>query len=105
MTLIPVQVRPPAVPPQQLVSPQRDEPLGGAGLHRHGLPRVPRPQARHQPGRVHHERQHHSVRDVHCTLTYNFISEEEAGRWLDMFLRILPRGPKSVSRDTDKMIM
>ena len=68
--MIPAQVRPPAVSPQQLVSPQRDEPLGGAGLHRHGLPRVPRAQARHQPGRVHHERQHHTVRDVHLQLYF-----------------------------------
>ena len=50
------------------MSPQRDEPLGGSGLHRHGVPRVPRAQARHQPGRVHHERQHHTVRDVLRTL-------------------------------------
>lgn len=87
------------------MSPQRDEPQRGAGLHRDGVPRVPRAQARHQPRRVHHERQHHTVGDVHWELY--FISEEDSGRTQTgiCFLGSLPRGPKSVSRDTDKMIM
>ena len=70
------------------MSPQRDEPLGGAGLHRHGLPRVPRAQARHQPGRVHHERQHHSVRDV-STL---FLKKRLAAGWT-CFLGSSPEVP------------
>ena len=73
------------------MSPQRDEPQRGAGLHRDGVPRVPRAQARHQPRRIHHERQHHTVLgDVHWELY--FISEEDSG-WThrDLFLRIPPQ--------------
>ena len=74
------------------MSPQRDEPLGGAGLHRHGVPRVPRAQARHQPGRVHHERQHHTVRNVHLILTTLFPKKRLAAGWT-CFLGSSPEVP------------